>query len=152
MPRKSAAGHGRKRGNEDGEMSPSPAKVAKTVTEGEWRSSSIWEKDLLWLIAERVLQEKGIVQWRPAGTDSSPEETTVLGIRSHFNLFRHLFRLKPQPDECNPELVGGAGVQLRDKMLYLEYTTPSSLSGWHRQWFYIGNLKPSLPGRDNSPP
>ncbi|RLN12587.1 hypothetical protein C2845_PM09G11190 [Panicum miliaceum] len=30
--------------------------------------------------------------------------------------------------------------------------TPSSLSGWHGQWFYIGNHKPILPGWDNSPP
>ncbi|RLM75473.1 putative gypsy-type retrotransposon protein [Panicum miliaceum] len=75
-----------------------------------------------------------------------------LEIRPHFNLFRHLFRLKPQPDERNPALVGGAGVQLRDKALYLEYTTLSSLSGWHGQWFYIGNHQPSLLGRDNSPP
>ncbi|RLN39053.1 putative gypsy-type retrotransposon protein [Panicum miliaceum] len=33
-----------------------------------------------------------------------------LRIRLHFNLFRYLFRLKPQPDEDNPALVGGAGV------------------------------------------
>ncbi|RLN24729.1 retrotransposon protein, putative, unclassified [Panicum miliaceum] len=79
-------------------------------------------------------------------------KTAFLGIRSHFNLFHHLFRLKPQSDENNPVLVGGAGVQLHEKALYLEYKTPSSLSRWHAQWFYIGNHKPSLPGRDNSPP
>ncbi|RLN31083.1 retrotransposon protein, putative, Ty3-gypsy subclass [Panicum miliaceum] len=48
--------------------------------------------------------------------------------------------------------VGGARVQLRDEALYLEYMTPSSLSGWHTQWFYIGNQQPSLPGWDISPP
>ncbi|RLN23099.1 retrotransposon protein, putative, Ty3-gypsy subclass [Panicum miliaceum] len=61
---------------EGGEGSSPPAKVVKTVAEGEWRSSSIREKDLLRLVAERVLQEKGVVQWRPAGTDSSPWEMT----------------------------------------------------------------------------
>ncbi|RLN04254.1 hypothetical protein C2845_PM13G06750 [Panicum miliaceum] len=77
---------------------------------------------------------------------------SFLGILPHFHLFHHLFRLKPQPDEDSPALVGGAGLQLRDKALYLEFSTPSSLSGWHAQWFYIGNHKPSLPGRDNAPP
>ncbi|RLM69216.1 putative gypsy-type retrotransposon [Panicum miliaceum] len=62
MPRKSAAGRGRRRENESGEESTPPAKVAKTVAKGEWRSSSVLEKDLLRLIAERVLQEKGVRQ------------------------------------------------------------------------------------------
>ncbi|RLN41240.1 retrotransposon protein, putative, unclassified [Panicum miliaceum] len=151
MPKKSAAGRGRKREGEGEGGSPSSAKVAKTVVEGSsWRASTIKERDVLWLVAERVLQEERVVQWWTAGADSSPWENT--GIRPHFNIFRHLFRLKPQPDEDNPALVGGAGVQLRDNALYLEYTTPSSLFGWHAQWFYIGNHQPSLPGWDNSPP
>ncbi|RLN09295.1 retrotransposon protein, putative, Ty3-gypsy subclass [Panicum miliaceum] len=130
MPRKSIAGRRKKRGSEGGDESSPLAKVAKTAAEGEWRSSTIWERDLLLFVAERAF----------------------LGIRPHFNLFRHLFHLKPQPDEHNPALVGGAGVKLCDKVLYLEYTTLGSLSGWHRQWFYIWNHKPSLPGRDDSPP
>ncbi|RLM69948.1 orf3 [Panicum miliaceum] len=81
-----------------------------------------------------------------------PSSDFFRGNGPHFHLFRHLFYLKPQPDEDNPALVVGAGVQLRDKALYLEFSTPSSLSGWHAQWFYIGKHKPSLPGRDNSPP
>ncbi|RLN08860.1 hypothetical protein C2845_PM11G06220 [Panicum miliaceum] len=120
LPKKSTADHGRKR-------------------EGEGEGGS-----------PPLEKEEGVVQWRLAGTDSSPWENT--GIRPHFNLFCLLFRLKPQPDEDNPALVGGAGVQLRDKALYLEYTTPSSLSGWHAQWFYIGNHQPSLLRRDNAPP
>ncbi|RLM75642.1 putative retrotransposon protein [Panicum miliaceum] len=75
-----------------------------------------------------------------------------LEICPHFNLFRHLFHTKPQPDEHNPTLVGGDGVQLCKRVLYLEYTTPSSLSGLHGQWFYTRNHKPSLPGWDNSQP
>ncbi|RLN42538.1 hypothetical protein C2845_PM01G40950 [Panicum miliaceum] len=130
MPRKSTAGRGKKREGEGEGGSPPSAKVAKTVAEGEWRASTIRERDLLRLIAEQAF----------------------LGIRPHFNLFRHLFHLKQQPDENNPALVGGAGVQLRDKALYLEYTTPSTLSEWHAQWFYIENHQPSLHGWDNSPP
>ncbi|RLM73977.1 retrotransposon protein, putative, Ty3-gypsy subclass [Panicum miliaceum] len=76
MPRKSAAGRGKKSENEGGEESSPLAKVAKTVVDGEWRSSSCREKDLLRLIAEWLLQEKGVVQWRPAGTDSYPWEMT----------------------------------------------------------------------------
>ncbi|RLN40539.1 hypothetical protein C2845_PM01G43130 [Panicum miliaceum] len=74
MPRKSAAGCGKKREYEGGEESLPPVKVAKAVADCKWRSSSIREKDILRLIAERLLQEKGVVQWRPAGTDSSSWE------------------------------------------------------------------------------
>ncbi|RLN25487.1 retrotransposon protein, putative, Ty3-gypsy subclass [Panicum miliaceum] len=127
-PRKQATGRGKKRvADGEGGSSPLSVKVARMTVEGSsWRASTIKERDLL--------------------------RHAFLGIRPHFYLFHHLFRLKPQLDEDNPALVGGAGVQLRDKALYLEFSTLSSLSGWHAQWFYIGNHKPSLPGRDNAPP
>jgi len=35
-----------------------------------------------------------------------------LGIESHFELFRCLFHLKPQPDSFVLDVVGGAGLQL----------------------------------------
>ncbi|RLN34167.1 hypothetical protein C2845_PM03G30770 [Panicum miliaceum] len=76
MPRKSAASRGRKRWNEAGMESPPPANVAKMVAESEWRSSSIRGKDLLRLIAEQVLEEEGVAQWRTAGSNSSPWEMT----------------------------------------------------------------------------
>ncbi|RLM56079.1 retrotransposon protein, putative, unclassified [Panicum miliaceum] len=121
-PRKQATGRGKKWvADGEGGSSPLSAKVARTTVEGSsWRASMIKERYLLWLVAERVLQEEGVIQWRA--------------------------------DEDNLALVVGAGVQLRDKALYLKFSTPSSLSGWHAQWFYIGNHKPSLPGRDNAPP
>ncbi|RLN04362.1 uncharacterized protein C2845_PM13G09690 [Panicum miliaceum] len=74
MPRKSAAGHGKKRGSEGRDESLPPAKVARTAAEGKWRASTIRERDMLRLIAERVLQEEGVVEWRTAGSDSSPWE------------------------------------------------------------------------------
>jgi len=46
-----------------------------------------------------------------------------LGIEPHFELFRFLFHLKPQPDSNILDVVGGAGLQLRqgkDK-LYIPY-------------------------------
>ena len=36
-----------------------------------------------------------------------------LGIEPHFELFRFLFHLKPQPDSYVLDIVGGAGLQLR---------------------------------------
>ena len=36
-----------------------------------------------------------------------------LGIELHFNLFRHLFHLKPQPNSASLDVVCGAGIQLR---------------------------------------
>ena len=36
-----------------------------------------------------------------------------LGIEPHFELFRFLFHLKPQPDSYDLDVVGGAGLQLR---------------------------------------
>ena len=36
-----------------------------------------------------------------------------LGIEPHFELFRFLFQLKPQPDSYDLNVVGGAGLQLR---------------------------------------
>ncbi|RLN23335.1 uncharacterized protein C2845_PM07G21640 [Panicum miliaceum] len=76
MLKKSAAGRGRKREGEGEGGSPPSAKVAKTSEGASWRASTIRERDLLRLIAERVLQEEGVVQWRPAGNDSSPWENT----------------------------------------------------------------------------
>jgi hypothetical protein len=37
-----------------------------------------------------------------------------LGIQPHFALFRKLYRLKPHPNHDNPQVVGGAGFQLRE--------------------------------------
>ena len=36
-----------------------------------------------------------------------------LGIEPHFELFRFLFHLKPQPNSNDLDVVGGAGLQLR---------------------------------------
>ena len=34
-----------------------------------------------------------------------------LGIQPHWNLFAHLFHLKPQPNSTNPSQIGGCGFQ-----------------------------------------
>jgi hypothetical protein len=68
-----------------------------------------------------------------------------LGIEPHWDLFRFLFRLKPQPTSKNLSVVGGG-----DK--YLSYIFPSNLPGWKNHWFYIENHAPHLPMKSNRPP
>ena len=52
-----------------------------------------------------------------------------LGIEAHFELFRHLFHLKPQPNSTNLDVVGGAGIQLRQRMdrVYIPYMLSSKV-------------------------
>jgi hypothetical protein len=52
-----------------------------------------------------------------------------LGIEPHWDLFRFLFRIKPQPTSKNLSVVGGAGIQLRQQAgnKYLAYKFPSNL-------------------------
>jgi hypothetical protein len=77
-----------------------------------------------------------------------------LGIEPHWDLFRFLFRLKPQPTSKNLSVVGGAGIQLRQQAgdKYLTYKFPSNLPGWKNHWFYIENHAPHLPTKSNRPP
>jgi hypothetical protein len=77
-----------------------------------------------------------------------------LGIEPHWDLFRFLFRIKPQPTSKNLSVVGGAGIQLRQQAgdKYLTYKFPSNLPGWKNHWFYIENHAPHLPTKSNRPP
>uniref|UniRef100_J3LXN9 Transposase (putative) gypsy type domain-containing protein n=1 Tax=Oryza brachyantha TaxID=4533 RepID=J3LXN9_ORYBR len=71
---------------------------------------------------------------------------TFLGIPPHFNLFRHLFAVKPQPNRSHPSVVGGTGILLREgsKKAWLSLPMKTSLKGWHAAWFYCSNLANSL--------
>jgi hypothetical protein len=77
-----------------------------------------------------------------------------LGIEPHWDLFRFLFRVKPQPTTKKLSVVGGAGIQLRQQAgeKYLSYKFPSNLPGWKNHWFYIENHAPPLPTKSNRPP
>jgi hypothetical protein len=77
-----------------------------------------------------------------------------LGIEPHWDLFCHLFRVKPQPTSKNPSIVGGTGIQLRQHAgeKYFSYKFPSNIAGWKNHWFYIGNHAPQLPERSGEPP
>jgi hypothetical protein len=77
-----------------------------------------------------------------------------LGIEPHWDLFRYLFQVKPQPTSKNSSVVGDAGIQLRQQASdrYLSYKSPSNILGWKSHWFYIGNHVPQLPKRSGKPP
>ena len=68
-----------------------------------------------------------------------------LGIQPHFHLFRKLFHWKPQPSQDKMAVLGGAGFQLRDSDLYLEYEILASHGAWREKWFYIENHDPPIP-------
>jgi hypothetical protein len=77
-----------------------------------------------------------------------------LGIEPHWDLFRFLFRVKPQPTSKNLSVVGGAGIQLRQQASEksLSYKFPSNIPGWKNHWFYTENHAPQLPEKTNNPP
>ena len=64
-----------------------------------------------------------------------------LGIEPHFELFRHLFHLKHQPNSASLDVVGGAGIQLRQKMdrVYIPYKLSQKVIDWKPRWFYVEN-------------
>jgi len=77
-----------------------------------------------------------------------------LGIEPHFELFRFLFHLKPQPDSYVLDVVGRAGLQLRqgkDKV-YIPYRLSSKVIDWKPKWFYVENQWESVPAITPSPP
>jgi hypothetical protein len=77
-----------------------------------------------------------------------------LGIEPHWDLFRFLFRVKPQPTSKKLSVVGGAGIQLCQQAgkRYLSHKFPSNLPGWKNHWFYTENHAPQLPNKTNKPP
>lgn len=64
-----------------------------------------------------------------------------LGIAPHFNLWRYLFKAKPQCHQGQDLIVGGAGLQTRQgkKGQYSDITLPTTDSGWKSEWFYMIN-------------
>ena len=77
-----------------------------------------------------------------------------LGIEPHFDLFRHLFHLKPQPSSTRLDVVGGAGIQLRQRMdrVYIPYKLSQKVIDWKPRWFYVENHGNSLPPILAGPP
>jgi hypothetical protein len=69
-----------------------------------------------------------------------------VGIKPHWILFRKFFRVKPQPSTNDPQVVGGAGIQMREYVAdqYLLYKLIESNKDWKAKWFYISNHHPEL--------
>jgi hypothetical protein len=54
--------------------------------------------------------------------------------------------LKPHPKSNNTSILGGCGIQFRQnkqKELF-EYTLVDLVRDWRTEWFYPGNVQPSL--------
>jgi hypothetical protein len=198
---------------DESEMAPKRAEVEGKKTEeaqpstAEWSHSKCSLNHLKNLVAEGLLHERTLVNWRPSYREPFPMENVdeivtflhfaerglalptcsffrgllyyyglelhhlnpnsichisififyceaFLGIEPHWDLFRFLFRIKPQPTTKNLSIVGGAGIQLHQQAgdKYLTYKFPSNLPGWKNHWFYIKNHAPHLPTKSNRPP
>jgi hypothetical protein len=67
---------------------------------------------------------------------------SFLGVKSHWVLWKYLFRLRPSVSlSKNPEL-GGAVISMRAEAHYLEFRIDASVQGW-KKWFYIKDQKTS---------
>ena len=77
-----------------------------------------------------------------------------LGIEPHFELFRFLFHLTPQPDSYDLYVVGGAGLQLRQgkEKVYIPYKLSSKVINWKPKWLFIENQWETLPAIIPGPP
>ena len=77
-----------------------------------------------------------------------------LGIEPHFELFRFLFHLKPQPDSYVLDVVGSAGLQLRQRKdrVYIPYSLSSKVIDWKPKWLYVKNQWESIPAITPGPP
>ena len=77
-----------------------------------------------------------------------------LGIEPHFELFRFLFHLKPQPNRFVLDVVGGAGLQLRQRkdIMYIPYDLSNKIIEWKPKWFYVENQSRSFPSITPGPP
>jgi len=77
-----------------------------------------------------------------------------LGIEPHFELSRHLFHLKPQPNSIKQDVVGGVGIQLRQGIdrVYIPYKLSSKVIDWKPKWLYIANHGETFPVITPGPP
>ena len=77
-----------------------------------------------------------------------------LGIEPHFELFWFFLHLKPQPDSFVLDVVGGAGLQLRQRKNreYISYSLSNKVIEWKPKWFYVENQLGSFPPISPGPP
>ena len=79
---------------------------------------------------------------------------SFFGHRAHFELFRFLFHLKPQHNRFVLDVLGGAGLQLRQRKdrVYIPYDLSNKVIKWKSKWFYVENQSSSFPSITPDPP
>jgi len=87
-------------------------------------------------------------------TGSSFTTCPRIPLEPHFELFRFLFHFKPQPDSYDLDVVGGAGLELRQGKdeVHIPYKLSSKVIDWKPKWFYIENQWESVPAITPGPP
>jgi hypothetical protein len=69
-----------------------------------------------------------------------------LGILPSITVFCYFFCLKPHPKSNSTSVLGGCEIQFHQNKQkeFFEYTLVDSVKDWQIEWFYIGNMEPSL--------
>jgi hypothetical protein len=70
-----------------------------------------------------------------------------LSLASSFHYpFCYFFCLKSYPKSNNTSIFGGCDIQFRQNKQneFFEYTLVNSVRDWRTEWFYTGNVHPSL--------
>ena len=74
--------------------------------------------------------------------------------RAPFRTLSLFFHLKPQPNRFVLDVVGGAGLQLRQRKdrVYIPYDLSNKVIEWKPKWFYVENQSRSFPSTTPGPP
>jgi hypothetical protein len=69
-----------------------------------------------------------------------------LVILPSITLFCYFFHLKPHPKTNDTSVLGGCGIQFHQNKQkeFFDYTLVDSVKDWRTEWFYAGNMEPSL--------
>ena len=76
------------------------------------------------------------------------------GYQAPFWALSLSFYLKPQPNRFILDVVGGAGLQLRQRKdrVYIPYDLSNKVIEWKHKWFYVENQSRSFPSITPGPP
>jgi hypothetical protein len=77
---------------------------------------------------------------------------SYLGITTHFNLWRALYRLRGNRSTIRLNMVGGAAFSLHQGREYLESTLQDSNKEWNKEWFIVAIPATGLPPRTGHAP
>ena len=63
-----------------------------------------------------------------------------LGMAPPFDLFHHLFCIRPQMNGDDVHDLGGVSLQLRPASKFFPVAFPQSMRSWHKNWVYVSVL------------